>query len=342
MGIYSCRWRIKVIVARQKQAKAVWKSIIDKRSFNRVQKLLDKNHSKKKPMTENSVWPYLLSGITHCQTCSDVMCGKSAHGRSKKYPYYEHSWASKRGSTHIKELYKCDPHRVPAKLIEDAVVQEIENLFKERKLAASIALTAKSIHKKQMEKSEVRELKRKIAGFKSRIAGLVERISDLPPDISADGFYDKMRKLKADQERAETDLKSALKSNSSSEEEPVSLDDYRGYLKLIKTVFGEFSSISPEWKEKIIKRLVHKVEVGVDNVIIHFFAGEDSILEGIKSLQDSVQVCYNKRVSEGIYTFESEKNLIVKGCETLSKKNLNKGSQTLTIGAPTRIPFNKK
>ena len=142
-----------------------------------------------------------------------------------------------------------------------------------------------------------------------------------------------MRKLKADQNKAEQDLESALKSNSNSEEEPVNLDDYRSYLKLIKTVFGEFSTIKPEWKEKIIKRLVHKVEVGVDSVRIHFFAGEDSILEGIKSLQDSAQVSYNKGFSKDNYNFESDKKLIVKGCENLSKKNLNKGSQTLTIGA---------
>ena len=152
---------------------------------------------------------------------------------------------------------------------------------------------AKQLYKKQGEKSEVRELKRKIAGYKSRIDGLVERISDLPIDISADKFYDKMRKIKVDQEKAENELKEAVKSNKQTEEMPVSLEKYRAYLGLLKSVFADFSTIAPEWKSKLINRLIHRVEIGRDKLKIHFYAGDDKIAMGIRTLHETGLICEN-------------------------------------------------
>jgi len=317
-----------------KHVKAEWEPIIDSEIFDRVQFILDKNLSKKKPLNENRVWPYLLSGLTYCQSCGDVMCGKSAHGRSKKYPYYEHSWASKRGSTHLKELYKCDPHRVSASKVEKAVLKEVEVLLKQESIAESIIKEAEMIYRGLDEKSEVRELKRKIAGYKSRVDGLVERIAELPIDISANQFYETMRKIKVDQERAEVDLRKAAEFDKTAEKMPASLTSYKEYLKLLKTIFGEFSTISPEWKTKLISRLIHRVEIGRDNLKIYFFAGDNKITTGIRSLHqdESPSEFFSDLSNIGM-------NKSIKSSGTSQSFLHCGGSQTLTVGPSPSLRY---
>ena len=58
-----------------REAKAVWPAIVEEGVFHRIGKVLDKNKSRFKPTKENRR-PYLLSGITHCQTCASFMPGK--------------------------------------------------------------------------------------------------------------------------------------------------------------------------------------------------------------------------------------------------------------------------
>ena len=103
--------------------KAVWKPIIDTGKFARVQEMLKENHSSKKPFSYKKTFPYILTGIASCQTCGDPMCGASAHGKYKKYAYYLHGWASKKCSTLIKPAFKCNPHRVSASKLEEAVLK---------------------------------------------------------------------------------------------------------------------------------------------------------------------------------------------------------------------------
>lgn len=74
-----------------KEAKAIWDGIVDEMIFHRVNEMLTKNKSKLKPITIHSKHPYLLSGVAFCMTCGDCMPGKSATGRNRKVPYYEHS-----------------------------------------------------------------------------------------------------------------------------------------------------------------------------------------------------------------------------------------------------------
>ena len=58
----------------------------------------------------------------------------------------QHSWASKKGSTFVKKSFKCDPHRVPATKIEQAVLENIKELIETPKLTEWIVKKAKEIH----------------------------------------------------------------------------------------------------------------------------------------------------------------------------------------------------
>lgn len=53
------------------EAKGSWEPIVDLNTFSRVQRLLSKNKSAKKPHSEKR-YPYLLAGLTYCEKCKNV------------------------------------------------------------------------------------------------------------------------------------------------------------------------------------------------------------------------------------------------------------------------------
>ena len=104
------------------------------------------------------------------------MCGKSAHGRGKKYGYYEHSWASKKGSTLTKELFKCDPHRVPAKKLEVAVLSGVRKLVEKPEFVRDILERAAKIHGQDGDGQKIRRIQSEVAGYNSNLEALAERL----------------------------------------------------------------------------------------------------------------------------------------------------------------------
>ena len=67
-----------------KEVKTVWPGIIDELVFHRVGQILTKNRSHLKPLGARKKLPYILSGVTFCQTCGCSMSGKSATGKYRQ------------------------------------------------------------------------------------------------------------------------------------------------------------------------------------------------------------------------------------------------------------------
>jgi hypothetical protein len=57
---------------------------------------------------------------------------------------------------------------------------------------------------------------------------------------------------------------------------PLALQDYQGYLQSLPTIS---KGLSHEDKAKIIEKLVHKIELKPDRVLVHFYVGV-SLLQG--------------------------------------------------------------
>ncbi len=94
-----------------------WQPIIDKYTFNQVQKVMSKNAPK---TVHPRIVPsfYLLSGILFC-TCGSAMVGRSA--KSHRYYYY----ACNRGCKQGREA--CDSRILPKKKIEHLVIEQIKS-----------------------------------------------------------------------------------------------------------------------------------------------------------------------------------------------------------------------
>ena len=250
---------------KQGEAKAVWEPIVDVDIFNRVQKKLKDNYRKKKPSSKTR-YPYLLSGIVYCKVCGDVMCGKSAHGNGGKIGYYEHSWATKRNSTLSKKTFKCDgAQRILAKKLEPIVIEKVEDLLFGDDLAYRLY---KAINQKIEENSSNTErdsIKAQIYGINSQIDALTERLAELPKELSASSIFKQMKTLE-DRKQELSDKLEKL-SNSSQTDYIAKFNEYDNFVQSLRKLWMTASS---DMKSRIIKRLIHKVEVGADSVVIHY------------------------------------------------------------------------
>lgn len=254
-----------------KEVKACWEPIIDAAIFNRVGKMLSRNKSRKKPPSKNR-YPYILSGLTRCLYCKDVMNGKSAHGNGGKIGYYEHGWAIRKEACLSKKTLKCEGKTmVPAKKIEPLIWNAIMNLIQGGKLAESIFEKTKHLGENNSSLKQIKSLKNKMKSYSDQLDALAERLCELPKNVSANPIYKQMEKI----EKQAEESKEALRNLQTDEmvEKAVSVEAYDSFLKTLRKILkGE---IKEETKTKIISKLIHKVEVGNDKIRVHFFVGEN-------------------------------------------------------------------
>lgn len=250
----------------EKTAKAVWPPIIDENVFNRVQEILTKNHHAKKPSSPLR-YPYLLTGICYCKSCGDHLSGKSAHGNGGKIPYYEHAWATKRNATLSKQFFKCkNPKRFSGKKLEALVQQEVLKLLTSQDFAKRLFNKTQQISEDNKDQKEMDRLKAKVQGLRGQLDTLAERLSELPKSVSAAPIFKQMEVIERQKEQTEA-LLAQLKANLSTSGKPAELKNFLLFTKRLKTLF---KNGSPEVKEKIIKRFIHKVEVDKEAVTLHY------------------------------------------------------------------------
>ena len=301
----------------QKEAKAVWPKLINKTTFNRVQKQLEKNYRRKKPHTE-SRYPYTLTGVVFCKECGDHLCGKSAHGRNGKVGYYEHAWSVRKNSTLTEKSFECDMlKRVPAKLLQPMIHDLIKKLLDSKEIQRGILKTAnKDFTEQHSIEATSKALKREKSSYNAQAEALASRLAQLPPDIPAEPIYEQFRKLKTKSDEVEKKLKELKKVNGVGAEKPIQLKDYNSYNQTLKLLWLNCQD-NPDLLTQVIQKLIHKIEVGADKVVIHYFVGKNKIKrESEDSLFKHFQSVGNTAISNFSRTF----------C----------GSNTLQDGAPTR------
>ena len=258
-----------------KEAPAVWRAIVEVEKFDRVQEIMGENYSKRRKPFTDTRWPYTLSGLTYCLTCKDVICGKSAHGRTKKYGYYEHTWASKRGASLVKESLKCDPHRVPAEKLETAVNAAVEKLFYDKSFALSIIGEAHKAQENNSNHKELARIKKLITGLRGHEDALIARVAELPISVSATPFYRRLEQVQTAKEKAEDSVLEIEQGLFDERRIPAGIEDYQSFLRLVGKVFK--SESVAEGRSKLFKRLIHKIEIGTDRVKIHFNVSKSAI-----------------------------------------------------------------
>jgi site-specific DNA recombinase len=286
------------------ESNAAWPAIVSIDDFKKVQEMIAENHRKKKPHTQTR-YPYTLTGLVFCKACGDVMCGKSAHGKYDKVGYYEHSWAMRKNAALTQKVFSCSMHkRVPARKLEPLIHGEIQKLLSTPELAQSIVDDAKKLHAKIYSADErEKTLKREVSSLTLQLASLSERLAKAPAGVPLDGIYTTMQQLGEKRDKSQEELDHVLRSSTIGSEMPVELSDYQKFLEAMKLIWLDPQS-SSELKQKVIKKLVAKIEVDVDKVEVEFVAEKNHFKREIKTIvsrpleKEGLQVAEISKMSE--------------------------------------------
>lgn len=256
------------------ESKAVWPGLVDKADFYNIQEVIKGNFQKKKPH-QKSRYPYTLSGLVFCKRCGEVMCGKSAHGRTKKVGYYEHSWSMRKDAALTQKSFDCGMHRrVPAKIIEALVHEKIEELLLREDVAAELIHDVQKFHKDSTaHKDKEKKLKKDLASYSAQLEALSERLAKLPVNVPADEIYKTMRVIGEKKEKVFQELESFLSSDRLGQEVPVELKDYEQFVRAMKLMWFNPES-NAELKERIIKKFIARIEIDVDKIFIDYWMGK--------------------------------------------------------------------
>lgn len=256
------------------EAKAVWPSLVGKDEFYKIQKTIKENFRKKKPHQKNR-YPYTLTGLIFCKCCGEVMCGKSAHGRTKKVGYYEHSWSMRKNASLVEKSFNCGMFkRVPAKILEPFVHKKVEELILNEEVGAELIHEIQKIHKgKNIHHDKEKNLKRDIANCSSQLETLAARLAKMPANVPVEEIYKTMRVLGEKKEKMIKELETHLSSDKLGQEIPVALKDYTEFSKAMRDFWFNPES-NADVKEKIIKKFIARIEVDVDKVFIDYWIGK--------------------------------------------------------------------
>ncbi|MBC7419383.1 MAG: recombinase family protein [Bdellovibrio sp.] len=284
----------------QKEVRAVWNAIIDEVTFKRVNDKLAKNKSRMKPKSFYKL-PYLLSGVNFCMTCGDHLPGKSATGKCGKVGYYEHSWATKRDSTLTKKIFKCDPHRVPAKRLEPAVWQELVRFVTKPEMIKSLMNEVKAKHEGKPGLKESDRLKTKLYGVNSQIDALAERLSQIPKSVSATPIFKQMEKLEA----IKNEIMDAITKSNHGHTVPIEkrLIDLETFEAFAKSFRKFIKTMDHDMKKAMVQKFIKKVEVGVDSIKIQWIIDKQHYDQELASADKTKP---SEVPSEGSYFFKSK------------------------------------
>jgi site-specific DNA recombinase len=312
-----------------KEAEAVWPPIIDQDTFQMANAVLARN---KKLTTKNedgkdTRYPYILSGLVSCKVCGDRLSGRSAHGKKEKIGYYDHGWASKKGS-HVPGLkHQCWPFRVLAKEIEPAVWREIEKILTDDKICQELFAEVSKLHKSNPTARESEKYRQTIYSLDEKLETLSERLASLPRSVSPTPVYHQMEKFESLKKEAQERL-SRLASDGASLAVPVELSTYAIFRDTLYSLLRQNGSST--MRTQIARYLIRWIKVHPDGFDINWAFGDNYIKCLIASWSHSKT--HIARTAD----FEQKKGTEGLTFSPDSKNSLSACSSMLTIGAAGR------
>lgn len=151
------------------------------------------------------------------------------------------------------------------KKLEPLVVEKIEELLFGGDLASRLFKSINQRIESSSSNSERDSIKAQIYGFNSQIGALTERLAELPKELSASSIFKQMKTL--EDRKLELSDKIEKLTNSTQADYIAKFNEYDEFVQSLKKLWMTASS---DMKSRIIKRLIHKVEVRVDSVVIHY------------------------------------------------------------------------
>lgn len=274
------------------ECKAVWPAIIEEKTFKEVNELLKKNKSKYKPIKENK-HPFLLSSVVFCKSCGDALIGKTANGKTKKFAYYGHSWATKRDSCLSKKILDCHPRRISAPVIEKMIWDEFQKFLKDEAFLKRLLDKVKDKFRNDDDLKERDRLRAKVYGINSQIEALAERIAFLPKGLSAASLFKHLEKLENNKKEVEQRLLEYKALDY--EKRLVQLSTLKKFTEYVSFLIEE--NLSFEQNRRILQKFIKRIEIGPESVKAYWNMDRE-FYETELSVSGNLSLSYGKKEKE--------------------------------------------
>jgi len=252
----------------------VHKAIIDKKTWEAVNALLDDNRRNSGAGQKNK-WNALLREIAYCGVCGAVLTHHYTKRRGKVYSYYVCSHALRHGAS------TCPGSRISAKELEKFVIDQVKEIGGN---PALLSQTMDAIKKEVKEKRP--ELKSELKRLDKETIDLNQQRKNILDTIAQGGNGSAALKDRLDEIDQEL-----IKASRLAQEANKALDDIKNHTIDESDLQAALRSFTPIWdvlfpreKERIIRLLIERITVHAQEgeIEITFYPG------GIKELASEI------------------------------------------------------
>lgn len=277
-----------------KEFKARHKPIIDKRTFETVQKMMNEHICRHKSTKANK-HHLLLQGIVKCGICGSNMVGYAASKKrpkeNKLYLYYRCT----RGDNGTAE--RCSMKNIGAEQLEKFVMDRISELGKNKEM---LDRTLKRVNQKMQKgvnplRKEKKEIELKLKTVKTEIQNMINFIKSTPDNMTVSEELTKLECLKDDLERQnlELDVKIRLQKQA-----VFDADAIAGMLQRFGLFFSKLEFYD---KYTLVHLLIRKVKFSPTKIGIRIYDLPDKNIKKLLEVPiDSGSMCVIPCGDDGI------------------------------------------
>ncbi|HOX27244.1 MAG TPA: recombinase family protein [Candidatus Krumholzibacteria bacterium] len=224
-------------------------AIIDDVTFQRVQDLLKKNGTGRGGPNGNK-YGYLLKGLVRCAACGAAMTPSTSRRGSKVYRYYTCTSAQKRGYA------SCPCPTIPARKLEDVIVQQIRVIGQDRELQRATLAQVRSGREARRPAlvGEQKRLRRRLEKVRGDIRSLLDALAVGERGASVGA---RIAELEAEAEKLERRFTEVAQELAALDADAVDEADLRKALSLFDPIWG---ALWPSEQARIIQLLIERIE----------------------------------------------------------------------------------
>ena len=257
-----------------KLVNAQWPAIIPEDLFYRVQSLLESNKNR----TRRYVHHYRLSGLVWCGVCGSKLTGKAGTGRNGKYFYYGHM----RKMTLIddRHLKKCSLELVSAPLLEEAMIDRLSDLARDKALLLSLIKNSGTSSKSKLDYLDSL-IASKDQAHKQMVKqrdGLLQAVGDAPGERSKKALLQKIEDLGEQLDMLLNEKESLKQDRKNLASTVINLEDA---FSMIKDFRKEFRERSAREQHELLKNAIKRVTIKENGITAEYFGSpREDLLPG--------------------------------------------------------------
>ncbi|MRR07025.1 MAG: hypothetical protein EG828_08785 [Deltaproteobacteria bacterium] len=241
-------------------------AMISEELFNSVQEILRVNNVTKTAYRQPDDRSFYLKGLVRCGACRSAMAPSYAYSKGKKYFYYRCNVDNDQSKN------KCRIGSVPARKLEDLVVNELKFLSEDPRIIEGVVENATNATKDQREKVKELTAKKRIlqdnqAQVNKKSRNLLEVLSEAGSKSNASSLILKeLDELELQGRQLKTEIETIEFEANDLENKIVSADIIRENFKVFKDVYDHLTTnVKYDLLHLLVKKVVYFEEKEKDN-----------------------------------------------------------------------------